>query len=233
MCVKNKHVCCQGLHRQLWAIIVMSTHFTLALPLQNQGAIKHGCLPQSTHPSIRRHLTPPEPSDLSQRPSPWVAGLKMLMIVWPRWDNTLARQTWQTVCLQCCKAAKPGVNMLNMCLPEGTPKCQLFTCHSKNTGSCCFFVYTIIVFAKLRKQQTKSMNCSTTTELLTVQGIRVTLTMLLPYQWLPQILDLSSLGAQSSISLYPIPHLSKKWKEKSNLQTETESYFVVVSFCSN
>lgn len=51
MCKRSKRVCCRGLHQQLWLIAVVSTHFTLTLPLQNQGAIKHGCLPQSTHPS--------------------------------------------------------------------------------------------------------------------------------------------------------------------------------------
>ncbi len=58
--LESKRVCCQGLHQQLWVIIVVSTHFTLALPLQNQGAIKNGCLPQSTHPSTgtRHYLNP-------------------------------------------------------------------------------------------------------------------------------------------------------------------------------
>lgn len=55
--------CCLGVHVGLGrtrhvvdllseVIMVVSTHFTLPLPLQSQGTIKQACLPLSTHPSL-------------------------------------------------------------------------------------------------------------------------------------------------------------------------------------
>lgn len=44
-------------------------------------------LSASKHPSIQRHSTLPELSDLSQRPNVWVAALTMLVIVWQQWNT--------------------------------------------------------------------------------------------------------------------------------------------------
>lgn len=86
VCVRvheSNSICCQGLHQQHSAIIVALTHFTLALPLWHQGAIKHGCLPQSTHPSTgTRHYLNPLISNRTL--SAWVTGHKMITTGWQR-----------------------------------------------------------------------------------------------------------------------------------------------------